>query len=108
MTLPDLSLLSLQLLDALDALAPFGTDNSEPIFAIEPLEIVRKSAVGSDKTHAKLTLADSSGATIDGIGFGLYNDLPDTNRVRVIAVPSRNSFRGRTTAQLMVKAVEAL
>ncbi len=105
-TLP-LNEVSLDTIDKLDRLAPFGLDNPAPVFLMEDLKVVTSRAVGADQSHLKLTLAQN-GAIREGIAFGLGKSQAVLSKeVAVVTSVDRNEFNGRSSAQLKVKAILA-
>ncbi len=88
---------------ALNALAPFGQQNPEPILMSRKLKVLQHRVVGATGEHVKLSLGTSTG-TLDAIGFRLArycNALP--THVDVAYTPEPNTFRGRTTLQLRIQ-----
>ncbi|MBU0579885.1 MAG: single-stranded-DNA-specific exonuclease RecJ, partial [Candidatus Margulisbacteria bacterium] len=71
--------ISIELVQELNCLAPFGQGNSLPIFSNNSLEVLDFRQVG-DGTHLKLTLKNGK-KYFDGIGFGLgeYAKLLDSS-----------------------------
>jgi single-stranded-DNA-specific exonuclease len=69
----------LELVEALDQLAPFGLDNPEPIFRMNDVRILHAKEVGQGK-HIRFDVAcagrDERGHTLEAIGFGLAEHLP--------------------------------
>ncbi len=101
-----LEAVTLQTVDALDALEPTGCGNPPPVFLVRGAELQESRRVGKDGSHLKLALLEG-GALRGGIAFGL-GDLADQDlrRVDVLYCPSRNEYNGRVSAQIMVQAME--
>ena len=102
-----LEAVTLQTVDALDALEPTGCGNPPPVFRVYGAELQEYRKVGKDGSHLKLALLEG-GALRGGIAFGL-GELADQDlrRVDVLFCPSRNEYNGRVSAQIMVQAMEA-
>lgn len=90
--------------------APFGPENMKPVFlAKNVFDTGSLRTMGSGYKHLKLNLVDSStqsaiGATAFGFGH-LYNELKSGNKFDVLFTIEENTFRGRTTIELMVKDI---
>lgn len=94
------------LIAALEALQPTGFGNPAPVFRAMA-SVVEARPVGVEGAHLKLTLSQE-GHRIGGIAFRegrraaeLSGDCP----VDALFVPKLNTFMGRTSAQLEVKAL---
>lgn len=100
-----LSQVSLDTVEALRGLEPFGLGNPSPVFLLEGLSLVSSRAVGSDGAHLKLRVS-ADGSTRDGIAFGLgsqHDKLGDD--LGMLCSVECNEFNGRVSAQLMVRAL---
>lgn len=96
---------TLELVDALDALQPTGFGNPAPVFLTCGAQVQQARPVGRDGAHLKLSLLEGD-ALRDGIAFQqgqLAQEGLDV--VDVLYAPERNEFRGRVTAQLQVTAI---
>ena len=96
------------LLTQLDLMAPFGCGNPAPLFLGRELCPDERRAVGTDGAHLKLTLRQER-RMIGGIAFGLgamASQMPD--RVNAVFSLGRNTWQGRTSLQLDVKAIQPL
>ena len=73
-TNPDLELnnltdLSLDLLDDLKSLEPYGAGNEEPVFLLNNLEIIEKRKIGDDGQHLRLDVRDQNNKTMKLVAF---------------------------------------
>ncbi|QSP96293.1 single-stranded-DNA-specific exonuclease RecJ [Marinobacter salinisoli] len=87
---------------------PWGQHFPEPVFDGE-FHVVSQRIVGEN--HLKLVLKPVAGGDIvDGIAFNTGSEVPDYTRTgaRVVYKPDANTFRGRTTLQLLVDHLEPL
>lgn len=94
------------LLQELDQMAPFGCGNPAPLFLGKGLHPEESRAVGTDGSHLKLTMRQE-GKMMGGIAFGMgamAAHMPD--RVDCVFSLSRNTFRGATSLQMDVKAIQ--
>lgn len=89
-------------------LAPFGTDNLEPLFRFDPDSISGVKVMGADKTHLRFKLGQN-GKSLDAIAFGkgsLAKDIQNgPNDTEIIGCLDLNVWKGRSTLQVMVKDV---
>lgn len=94
------------LLQELELIAPFGCGNPAPLFLSTDLSPEERRAVGADGAHLKLTLRQD-GRMLGGIAFGMgamATTMPD--RINAVFSLSRNTFRGVTSLQMDVKAIQ--
>lgn len=87
---------------------PWGQHFPEPLFDGE-FEVISQRVVGEN--HLKMVLRPRSGGEIvDAIAFNTGAEVPDYTRsgARVVYKPDANTFRGRTSLQLLVDYLEPL
>lgn len=75
----DFNVLTPELVQKLDGLAPFGRANPVPMFLLSRVHIHNQRLVGAAKNHLQLELADKSGAILRGI---LFNQTVELNKER--------------------------
>ncbi|MEC9464342.1 MAG: single-stranded-DNA-specific exonuclease RecJ [Myxococcota bacterium] len=93
--------LSLQMVDQMAELGPFGQKNPEPLFVSRQVAVQNSRIVGA--THLKLNLGHQG---IDAIAFGLgehIQALPPN--VDIAYRIERNVFRGRENLQLRIEDI---
>jgi len=96
------------LLTQLDLIAPFGCGNPAPLFLARDLAAEERRAVGADGSHLKLTFRQD-GRMMGGIAFGMGSMAAGmADRVDVVFSLNRNTFRGTTSLQMDVKAIQPL
>ncbi|MGM0400193.1 MAG: single-stranded-DNA-specific exonuclease RecJ [Chloroflexota bacterium] len=91
----------------LDRMAPFGEGNPPPSLASTELDLLSLRPVGSGDRHLRLTVGDGS-HSLSAIAFRqghLANTLNRGDRVDIVYTPSLNTYRGRTSLQLVVRAI---
>lgn len=95
-----------ELVNKLEALAPFGIGNPSPVFLAQGASAVRQDAVGSDQKHLKLTLQDQTGLK-NGIAFSMGH-LAGTlkGEIDVLYQPHINEFRGQVNAECLVRQLK--
>lgn len=87
---------------------PWGQHFPEPLFDNE-FRVISQRVVGGN--HLKLVFQPVDGGDIiDGIAFNTGAEVPDYTRTgaRVVYKPDANTFRGRTSLQLLVDYLEPL
>lgn len=100
--------LSLEEVDSLSSLEPFGESNKMPYFLYKNLKIDSIRAISEGK-HLKLTLKEEqNGTIISCIGFNqgdLVNDYRLFDRVDVVGTLEINEFNGRKSVQINLKDI---
>ena len=102
----DPELLSVENVQELEMLEPYGSGNPRPILCMSDVELDQAADVGGGK-HLKLRVR-CGGRLIDGIFFGHTVHelgLAGARTVDVAFTPQINEFRGRVSVQMMVCAV---
>ncbi|HIY17358.1 MAG TPA: single-stranded-DNA-specific exonuclease RecJ [Candidatus Intestinimonas stercorigallinarum] len=101
--LPDPALLTVEEVQGLGALEPYGAGNPKPVFSLSGCTIAAVSEVGGGR-HLKLRL-NRCGACLDAIFFSVtaqMANLSPGDRVDVAFTPQVNEFRGTRNVQLQV------
>ena len=101
----DPRLLSLENVQELDKLEPFGSGNPKPVFCLSDVELELASNVGGGR-HLRLRVRLGR-SHFDGIFFGHTaesQDLHEGDRVDLAFTPQINEFRGHVSVQLLVSA----
>ena len=98
---------TLELIDALEHLAPFGVGNPEPRFVIAGARVSGARVVGDD--HVRCTLAGAGGGRLQAIAFrsltnGLGQGLVNAEGapVHVAGRLRQDNWRGRTRVQFLI------
>lgn len=101
----DPELLSLENVESLDRLEPYGSSNPRPVFALSGVPLEAMSSVGGGK-HLRLRV-NLRGRSLDGIFFSHTAEelaLREGDRVDLAFTPQINEFRGLRNVQLTVSA----
>lgn len=118
-----LSYMTESLVDSIDMLAPFGTGNTKPLFALKNVEIKGASFMGKDGQFLRLNVGTENGGNMTALMFrnvlefqqavsDKYGDdtlqrlfSGNTNDVKmdIIYEPSINEYRGSRSIQIMVE-----
>lgn len=102
--------LTIENVEAMERLAPFGQANTIPLFAARNLLISNGRTVGADKNHFSCTLTDGKG-TLSAIFFNCQNidELLSAEGVaHAVFELQIDEWRGRRTVKAMLKALEPL
>ena len=87
LVLESLEGIDLELLNLISDLEPFGNENSEPVFEIRSLRILKKYLMGKDKNHVRYLLQDKKGNRISAVKFNFDEtfifDEQDTVDIRI-------------------------
>jgi single-stranded-DNA-specific exonuclease len=97
------------LYDVFYKLAPFGMNNSIPVFLVRKLRIVDIKVIGADKKHIKLKLSSEAQIgmplLIDAIGFNFGNIVDELHRNDIVDLVFRlevNEWNGNRELQLNI------
>lgn len=103
--LADASLLTVQAVEELERLEPFGAGNPKPVFTLPRTAVVGMNRVGSEGKHMRLSLRCRS-QKLPGIFFSCPREgweFREEDRVDVAFTPQINDFRGKRSVQLVVQ-----
>jgi single-stranded-DNA-specific exonuclease len=104
-------------------LAPFGKDNTKPVFADRNVKIRHMTIMGKNRNVIKLGMGTSSGTTVTGIYFGdvdaflayleqkfgreevlrLQRGISEKIQLSIVYFPKMNSFRGLDELQFEIQ-----
>ena len=107
----DLSDLSLQFLDELKLLEPFGAGNEEPIFRLIDTNIINVSRMGAEQNHLRLDIKDKKGHIFKLIAFyAPENWLTLTPEDKIIPLVKliENDFNGVRSAEARIVDLDVL
>jgi single-stranded-DNA-specific exonuclease len=101
----NMSDVSIELIDEIARLEPFGYGNEEPLFGTKGLEAIQPRIVGNN--HLKMHLRQN-GRRIDSIGFdlgGFLNTVEGNALIDAVFLPIINEWDGGRYLQLNLKAI---
>lgn len=104
----DLDQLNFDVLEQLEALAPYGCENPQPLLACREAKLVEYRAVGNSSKHLKLRVATGKEA-VDGIAFGLGAAclaLDNSKAYDLAFSLDRNEWKNKVSLQLKVEAIQ--
>lgn len=94
---------TVELIDELKRLAPYGTENPVPQFLFRQVAAENVKKIGANQQHLKFTINNSDGQ-LDAVAFGFgdqENELLN-DQVDVVGKLSINEWNGRKKPQVMV------
>lgn len=92
------------IIDEMEQLAPFGTDNPCPIFQMDPVGLEKVTPVGRDQAHLKVVFKGEK-AKLDGIGFRfgkLASQISLADRIGTVGEFQINEWNGFRKPQFMI------
>ncbi|NMH69832.1 single-stranded-DNA-specific exonuclease RecJ [Bacillus sp. RO3] len=100
--------ISVESIEKLQLLAPFGMHNPKPKWMIDDVSIGHYKKIGSAQNHLKLVLEDN-GVQVDGVGFGLgelADHMTPFSTASVIGELSINEWNNRKKPQIFLNDVK--
>ncbi|MEI2664538.1 single-stranded-DNA-specific exonuclease RecJ [Rossellomorea sp. LJF3] len=100
--------ISVESIEKLQLLAPFGMKNPKPKWIIDNVSIEHYKKIGSAQNHLKLVLEDK-GIQLDGVGFGLgelADHMTPFSNASVIGELSINEWNNRKKPQVFLQDVK--
>ena len=97
----ELSEITVEAIEEMRQLAPFGTEFPKPIFAVQDVHVKSMRKIGSAENHLKMELEDAYGA-LDGIGFGkghLFDEISYGIALSVVGDLQINEWQGNKKPQ---------
>lgn len=103
---------TVEVVEELNRLAPFGTDNRKPTFLFKNLAAQDIRRIGGDQSHLKMKLIEEK-AVLDVIGFqfgSIADEIGSHSEVSVVGKLAINEWNGSRKTQLMLEdlAVEGV
>lgn len=101
-----------ELYNMLQKFAPFGPNNTIPVFMTENvINFIGTKKVGRNNEHLKLVIVDDTRVCNDrsGIGFGmghLYDEVNSGKYFDICYTLQENEFMGKTDIQMMLKDIK--
>ncbi|WP_078428976.1 single-stranded-DNA-specific exonuclease RecJ [Alkalihalobacterium alkalinitrilicum] len=100
--------ISLDVINQLEELAPYGVSNPVPKVMIEEVNIAQIRRIGTDENHLKV-LFEHEGTTLDGIGFQLGYLHPEINqaaKISAVGTISVNEWNGHCKPQIFLEDIQ--
>ncbi|WCK53608.1 single-stranded-DNA-specific exonuclease RecJ [Aneurinibacillus sp. Ricciae_BoGa-3] len=99
---------SLDTIDQLQLLAPFGIGNPSPRILIEEVELANTRTIGRDKNHLKCEIRQGE-HSLDGIAFKMADIITDLSlmpEVRLVGELNVNEWNNTRRPQITIKDIE--
>ncbi len=103
------SYITLETVDEINRLQPFGVDNPAPVFAVRNIKIHKISTMSENK-HLRMTLLKEN-KFLDAVGFGMgeyYNYLKEGDFIEVAFGLDINDYKGYKNVQLILKDIKPM
>jgi single-stranded-DNA-specific exonuclease len=99
--------INLNLMNQMEMLAPFGSNNSEPVLCVHNIKVSAPIIVGNN--HLKMWL-NSDGRSCGSIWFYMGHHLPAVNgaNIDIVFTPQINDWNGSSDIQLKIKDVDII
>ena len=96
---------TIDFIESLKALSPFGMDNPLPNFLFDSVAVSTTRTIGAENNHLKFTLVDNESGRLDGIGFGFGAEAIEfqSDDIQVVGQLSINEWNGKRMPQLMLE-----
>lgn len=112
-----------ELIESMDMLAPFGTGNTKPLFALKNIPIKNATHMGKDGKFLRLTVLKENGQPMSGLMFRgveefeeaivqkygqeqlqrVFSGLENNVKMDIVYEPSINEFRGNRSLQITIE-----
>ena len=103
------SYITLETVDEINKLQPFGVENPSPVFAVRNIKIHKISTMSEGK-HLRMTLLKDN-KFLDAVGFGMgeyYNHLKEGDFIEVAFGLDINDYKGFKNVQLILKDIKLM
>ncbi|MCH7322211.1 single-stranded-DNA-specific exonuclease RecJ [Solibacillus sp. MA9] len=103
----DLNEISVEAIEEIRQLAPFGTEFPKPNFAIQQVKVKSMRKIGTAENHLKMELEDAY-ATLDAIGFSkgyLFDEISYGIALSLVGDLQINEWQGNKKPQFMIQDV---
>lgn len=100
--------ISVDILDTIAVLEPFGQDNQEPIFGLYSMKILDVQPLGKTKAHVKITL-EKNGAVISALYFGVTPEqfaYKIGDEVDLAVNIKKNEYASRVSVSIYLKYIK--
>ncbi|MDD3013687.1 MAG: single-stranded-DNA-specific exonuclease RecJ [Candidatus Gastranaerophilales bacterium] len=95
---------SVEFINELNRLAPFGECNPAPVFSISNLTLKQYKTMGSNNNHSKLFLSDDNNNTFEAVWWQKNCiEASVLDKINLAFCPDINLFGGKTSIQLVIK-----
>lgn len=102
-----LEVVTLEALDEVKLLSPFGIDNPKPKVLINNVDISSMKKIGSEQNHLKV-LVNENGANLDGVGFGLgslADEISPAAKISLVGELAINEWNNIRKPQIFIQDI---
>ena len=103
--------LSLDLIEELKLLEPFGAGNEEPAFRLQNVDIINTTRMGADRNHLRIDVQDSHGNVLKLVAFFAPDQwlalTPDDHIAPLIKVAA-NEFNGVISVEARIVDIDMI
>lgn len=103
----ELSEITVEAIEEIRKLAPYGTEFPKPVFAIQQVKVKAMRKIGSGENHLKMELEDTY-SSLDAIGFGkgyLHDEISYGIDLSLVGDLQINEWQGKKKPQFMIQDV---
>lgn len=105
--LDDFSDFTIELVNEMEKLEPFGNGNPKPVFEVRSVIVMDRRTMGRENNHVRYTFADGEGRKFSTIAFGAadkftiepYDDNGDAQLVDILVELIKNEWNGRVSVE---------
>lgn len=104
----ELSEITVESIEELDRLRPFGTEFTKPLFCVSNVAFQNMRKIGANESHLKAELTDGF-VSIDAIGFGkgpLFNEISYDVKASIVGDLQINEWQGNKKPQFMIQDIQ--
>lgn len=99
--------ITVEAIEQLQLLSPFGVSNPKPVFLLENVHFSNMKRIGADGSHLKMILENDQ-HEVDTIGFGfgdIIDEISPLSKVSVVGDLMINEWNGRRKPQLKIQDI---
>ena len=111
LSISNLADLSLDFIEELKLLEPFGEGNNEPIFRLQNVDITNTARMGADKNHLRIDVRDKKGTNFKLVAFFASDEwlnLTPEDKISPLIKLTENEFNGVKSAEARIVDVDIL
>jgi len=104
----DLSEITVEAIEEIKQLGPFGTGFAKPIYTIQDVNVRSMRKIGASENHIKMELGEKD-CFLDAIGFDkgyIYEEISSGVKVSFVGDLQINEWQGKKKPQLMINDIE--
>lgn len=99
---------SIENIELINKLQPFGSANPSPLFVINGLKLKSFKFMGQSNSHLKFFVSKENSNLIQCVKWNTPDfNLPESSQLDILFTMSLNTFNGETTPQLMISDIHS-